>query len=304
MDIGPTQAMLDRLRALLTCAVAAASDVAAADAAWEKPAAHSTARSELTAEEARRPEPFTGSWPWCGALLNARWAMGMMIEEAKSLSPLLAPDVTSYAADVLCRAVMESASVAWWLLDPDIDAQRRTARWLVHRLHAAREAAKLVDSLSLGTGEDRSGYGESVTEVHEAIKGLGWTCNDKEPSVTYGTDKEPWLRYTPRIETLACKIWPQAGLPYRILSAVAHAELPGLIRNLAPPQPGSTWPRPAPGPDAALWLWQDSYLVLGALVLTAGRAASFLGLDDQAVILDALTGYLNRALPALRPVVG
>lgn len=62
--------------------------------------------------------------------------------------------------------------------------------------------------------------------------------------------------------------------------------------------------RPAPGPVTALWLWQDSYLALGALVFSAGRAANFLGLDDQAATLHALIQHLNSALPALRPTGG
>jgi hypothetical protein len=51
----------------------------------------------------------------------------------------------------------------------------------------------------------------------------------------------------------------------------------------------------------ALWLWQDTYLVLGALVFTTGRAAAFLGLHDQLAAVNAWMAELNRQLPALRP---
>ena len=37
---------------------------------------------------------------------------------------------------------------------------------------------------------------------------------------------------------------------------------------------------------AGFWLWHDTYLVLGALVLTAHRAASFLSLEDQIAALQ------------------
>jgi len=291
--------MLDQLCALLTNAIAAVVDVADADAAWATPAAHSLAGRELTAEEMRRPEPRTGSWPWLGAPLTARWALWAMIEEAKALPALLRSDVTSYAADVLCRAVLESASLAWWLLDPDIDAQRRGARWLVYRLHSAKETEKAVQALELGPGEDQSGYGESVADVQQEIEDLGWS--EARGSVMFGGNKESWLGYTDRAAKLVGNIWPQGGLPYRELSAVAHAELLGLTRHLIAMQAGTPRPRPAPGPATALWLWRDSYLVLGAQVLTADRAAGFLGLDSQAATLHALIQYLNRALPALRP---
>jgi hypothetical protein len=291
--------MLDQLCTLLANAIAAALDVADVEAAWTAPAAHSPAGKELAAEEMRRPDPQAGSWPWLGAPTTARWALWVMIEEAKALPALLKPDVTSYAADVLCRAVLESASLAWWLLDPDIDAQRRSARWLVYRLHTAKETEKAVDALELDQGEDRSGYGESVADVRTEISGLGWS--EVNGSVMFGGDREPWLRYTDRAEKLIGNIWPQSGLPYRMLSAVAHAELPGLTRNLISMQPDTSVPRLTPGPATVLWLWQDAYLVLGALVLTADRAASFLGLDNQVAALSALIQHLNRTLPALRP---
>ena len=115
---------------------------------------------------------------------------------------------------------------------------------------------------------------------------------------------EPWLNYTERAAKLVERIWPQRKLPYAVLSAVAHAEFLGLQRNLAPAPAGAQGLRPAAGPDTALWLWQDTYLVLGALVFTADRAASFLGFHDQLAALHALTEHLDQRLPALRPRSG
>jgi len=187
----------------------------------------------------------------------------------------------------------------WWLLDPDSDAQQRTARWLVYRLHTAKETAKAVNALELAPGEDRSGYGEAPADVRTEIADLGWS--ESGQAVVFAGGQESWPGYTERAGKLLSAIWPQGDLPYRMLSAVAHAEVLGLARNLAPPAPGASGVRPAPGPAAEVWLWQDAHLVLGALVLTAGRAASFLGLDDQSATLRALTEYLNRTLPTLRP---
>lgn len=42
----------------------------------------------------------------------------------------------------------------------------------------------------------------------------------------------------------------------------------------------------------------------GALVFTTCRAVSFLGLDEYAERLNALTAYLSHALAALRPEPG
>jgi hypothetical protein len=115
---------------------------------------------------------------------------------------------------------------------------------------------------------------------------------------------EPWLDYTERAERLVERIWPQRKLPYAALSAVAHAEFFGLQRNLVSSTDTAQGLRPAAGQDTALWLWQDIYLVIGALVLTADRAASFLGLHDQLAVISALTEHLDQRLPALRPRPG
>lgn len=176
----------------------------------------------------------------------------------------LSPDATSYAADVLCRAVLETTSLAWWLLDPGIDAQKRLARSLVYRLHSANQTEKAINALQLAPEEDRADYGESVTSVQQEIRALGWTCNEPGPRVSFGDEgagKESWLNYTGRAASLVARIWPQPRLPYAMLSAVAHAELHGLQRNLTQPADQPQDLRPAPGSASAVWLWQDTYLV-------------------------------------------
>jgi hypothetical protein len=255
--------------------------------------------------------------------MTAHWALWAMTEQARTLPAMLDSHATSYGADVVSRAVLEAASLAWWLLDPGIDAQQRTARWLVWRLHTADESRKAVKALELGDDEDPSEYGESLEDIQRDIAELGWSVGDRtetrEPNASASTTrrrpvlspvmlpdgrKEHWRGPTERVADLVKSIWPQGGFPYRRLSAVAHAELLGMSLNLAPVSPGDTVLRPTPAPGTALWLWQDAYLVAGALVFTTGRAASFLGLDEYAERLNALTAYLSHALAALRPEPG
>lgn len=252
--------------------------------------------------------------------MTAHWALWVMTEQAGTLPAMLSPHATSYGADVVSRAVLEAASLTWWLLDPGIDAQQRTARWLAWRLHTADETRKAASALELGGDEDPSEYGESVEKVRQDIAELGWSAGDRadtrepdasaraagkktalSPAVLPDGRKEPWIGPTDRVADLVKNIWPQGGFPYRRLSAVAHAELWGMSLNLAPVSPGARVLRPAPVPGTALWLWQDAYLVAGALMFTTGRAASFLGLDQYTEPLNGLTTYLNRTLAALRP---
>jgi hypothetical protein len=149
--------------------------------------------------------------------------------------------------------------------------------------------------------------------VKQEIRNLGsdWTCHSSPASVSWGGregQKESWPSYSDRAADLVRWIWPQQErIPYAVLSAVAHAELLGLARGI--PRPGPARPSAATAPDAirpvagpaGLWLWHDAYLVIGALIFTAERAASFLALEDQLAALRSWTGELDRALPGLRP---
>lgn len=111
MAIPPADSLLGQLESVLTTTITMAQQVAG-DPSWDTPVAHSPAGMELTAEEARRPEPQTGGWPWLLGPMIASWALQVALEEAKGFAAVLDPDATSYAADVLCRGVLESSSLA------------------------------------------------------------------------------------------------------------------------------------------------------------------------------------------------
>lgn len=293
--------MLDELRDMLATTITMAQ-ATCTHSAWDTVGAHSPAGKELAAEEARRPPPQAGSWPWRLAPMIASWALQVAVEEARGFAAALGPDATSYAADVLCRGILETCSLAWWLLDPGIGARARLARSLVYRLHSAGETGKAIEALELGPEEDRAGYGELPEEVRQDIAdvGLTWERKTHNGRRVLVCGDEPWPSYTERAASLAAEIWPQRKLPYSLLSAVAHGEMLGLRRNLVQQPPG-TGLRAAPDPSSAVWLWQDVYMVLGALVFTACRAAAFLGLDNQLAAIRAWMGELDRKLPALRP---
>jgi hypothetical protein len=114
---------------------------------------------------------------------------------------------------------------------------------------------------------------------------------------------ESWPGYTERAAQLVERIWPQRKLPYAVLSAVAHAELLGMTRSLGPLASQAAGRSAPASPDDALWLWQDAYLVLGALVFSADRAAGFLGLHDDLAAVHNLAERLDKRLPALRPAI-
>lgn len=287
------------LGTLLATTLILLREVAGDEAAWTAPLADSQAGEELAAQEARPDRPH-GSWPWLAALKIARWCLQTATELAEAFGAELQRADTSYGADVACRAVLEHASLAFWLLDPDIDGDDRLARALVYRLHTADQTKRAVDSLNLADGEERTGYGELPDEVAEEIARLGPGWTHRRESVSFDGHTVAWPGYTERVTHLARLIWPQQErLPYAVLSAVAHAELLGLVRNLAAPADGGDLRPDAAG--AATWLWHDAYLVIGALLFGAERAAAFLGRTERSHALRSWTAVLDHALPALRP---
>src|SRR5579864_6307707 len=101
--------------------------------AWDGPTGISPAGKELVEEECRPDRP-SGSWPWLSGPLIARWALQLAAAEAEGFSAVLDLGTSWCAADVLCRSVLESTALAWWLLEPGIGSQKRVARALVYRL--------------------------------------------------------------------------------------------------------------------------------------------------------------------------
>jgi hypothetical protein len=271
--------------------------VAEDDAPWTTPRLGSRAAAELADEEALHPEPETGSWPWLLAPLIARLALQVGAEEAKALRLLLDTDSTSYGADVLCRSVLETLSLAWWLLDPAIDSPKRRARAMLYRLHSARQTEMAIRHLGLQAEEDRVGYGEVPERVERDAANLGIAFDRKGRSI--GCQGEVWPNYSERVALLVSSVWPQPSLPYAILSAVAHGELLGLTRNVGSNPGEAALLRPARGANWT-WLWHDTYLASGALVFSAERAANFLGLTEPMRAVEAGKLAIQQALEALR----
>lgn len=289
---------LDELRDMVNRTVIIVRQVMGDDDAWRSPRADSQAGAELTAEEARCPEPLAGSWPWLVAPLVGSWALQVAAEQADAFTKVLDPGDVSYAADVLCRTVIESASLAWWLLDPNIDAPTRTARALLYRYHTAKQTKSAIKALELRPDELSGAYGELPETVLKDIESSGIVY---EPRKAFKIGDEVWPSYTDRVAGLIEVIWPHRKLPYAMLSAVAHSDLVGLQRNLVWSPSGM---RVAAGEATWMWMWTDTYLVVGALAFTAKRAADFCGLDEVGRRLWMFMTEVEKRLLALRPPVG
>jgi hypothetical protein len=212
----PTTGLGVELRSSLKAAIDVVRRVTDVDGPWETPFEESQAGAELLAEEARQAET-TGSWPWLTSMMVARWALAVAIEEAKAMRRVIDIRTTSYGADVLCRSVLESSSLVWWLLDPDIGAEQRLARALLYRYSTAKQTQKASRHLGIGEDADRSAYGEMPDTVAEEARALGFGIDRKH--LTCGETALP--NHTERVAALVEMVWPQHKLPYSMLSAVA-----------------------------------------------------------------------------------
>jgi hypothetical protein len=295
--------MASELSASVAKAIDLTAKVADDDIPWNSPLQDSQAGSELVEEEARNPEPGKGSWPWLQAPMIARGALWAGVEEAKALQGALDVENTSYAADVLCRSILESLSLAWWLLESEIAAPDRVARLFLFRWYTSRQTEQAVKSLGLRADEYEAEYGElpNAVKAHATELGISLEERSVDGRKRICCGDQIWPSYTDRIAQLVENIWPQGRMPYAVLSAVAHAELLGFTRNVGQAQRG-TVPSLRPTPDrTGHWLWYDAYLAAGALLFAAERAAGFLGLTEHVIAAQAAKAETQSQLRGLRP---
>ncbi|HTT92594.1 MAG TPA: hypothetical protein VMF65_23775 [Acidimicrobiales bacterium] len=265
---------------------------------WADPLRASRAGTELAEEEADHPQPETGSWPWLLTLRFSRLALKVAADEARWTALVIADATsTSYAIDVLSRAVLEATSLVWWLLDPEIPRARRSARMLLYRLNGAREADKADRALRAGVNGAQAAEWEPPERVREEIRDYGFALSHDDKSVTWDEEKEFLPGYTDRTSQFVKHVWSgdASGFAYRFLSAVAHAEVLGLVRNVELTG-GADHLQPEP-----FWIWFDTYLTVGSLVLANHRAADFLGLKDCGERLSLWADYAQSRLQTLQP---
>ena len=289
--------MTNGLGALLGQAIDLVVPVAEDDAPWATPWEGSRAAEELVAEETAHPEPEMGSWPWALAPMMARLALRVAVEEANVLRLALDTDGVSYGADVLCRSILETLSLAWWLLDPAIDSPKRRARAMLYRWHSARQTETAIRHLELQMEDDPVGYGEVPAHVERDAASLGITFDRQGGRI--GCQGEVWPSYSERVALLVNSVWCQARLPYAVLSAVAHGEVLGLTRNVGSNPGEAASLRPVRGTNWT-WFWHDTYLACGALLFSAERAAYFLGLNEPMRAVQAGKTAIQGALEVIR----
>lgn len=267
---------------------------------WCVPGRGSEAAADLANREVGRGNTPWGDEPIRDVHEIAWMALGAAVEQTRGFRDLMSHRPrTPFALEVLCRAVLDSSSLAYWLLHEGLSARTRVARQLVYRLNGARWMEKALDNLILGPGELRSEYGELKDEVLAAATDLGLQVSMPKMTV----DDEGYLGYLARTQELSVHISWIPGVHYQVYSGVVHAELWGLWRGYAQvPREGHRHDRfervcsPAVMHDATRTL-------LGPLVIAAARAASYLGAEQILGQIQEWAGALDTELDTLRPPV-
>ncbi|MCC6580384.1 MAG: hypothetical protein IT440_08065 [Phycisphaeraceae bacterium] len=145
--------------------------------------------------------------------------------------------ITPFACLTCVRSMLESASIAAWLLDPMVDAQRRVGRTYAHRYEGLEEQVKFGRSAKVPPDKLKE-LEDLVDKLERDAVTLGFTVIRDRHGKRIGL-AERMPSATDIIKLVLDEEWG-----YRALSAVAHAHTWAMLRlgfttaAEQPPQPG------------------------------------------------------------------
>lgn len=195
------------------------------------------APGSLAAEELRRARSEhcpAGAWgeepvhsAYALAILNYRVAL----DHATAIAAMTKNGHSAVSASVVTRALVELASQAWWLLEPDIGHVSRVERMIAIRFRSAREGEKTASADGVPV-EVHHTYTETTKQVAEYAKGLGLQAPRVDTS-------KPWRVFVCGNEMLPTASWrikemfADIDLPsvYALFSGYSHGELFALLRE-------------------------------------------------------------------------
>jgi hypothetical protein len=195
-----------------------------------EPQPGSPGAEELQGAE-RQPRPAAGTWgeepvreAYALAILNYQVAL----DHAAAIAVLTHSAVS---ASVLARALVEAASQAWWLLEPEIGHVKRVARSAALRYRSAAEGEKAAKADGVPASE-YPGYTETKEQVEQFAHdlGLGALSIDRSKQWTvYVCGSERLPTPSKRVEMFFSGI----DLPsvYPDFSGYSHSEVFALLRD-------------------------------------------------------------------------
>lgn len=264
------------------------------------PPAGSEAAADLANGEAGPAGPW-GEPPVRDVLDITRMALGMTGEHVQAFGAVLAlPPRTCFDCEVLARAAIEAASLAFWLTESGIDVRARVARSMAYRMNGATRMEEALDAMGgPRPGEQRGEYGELRDDVRQdanshglvlAQAGRSWKCENEE-----------YPGYLSRARSLSTHFSRTPAVPYQVYSGVAHAELWGLWRGYEQPPKGGHPHDRQRFTFTPLAVHSAAQAALGAAVIAATRTADYLGASAATADLLKWAGEADHQLDILRP---
>lgn len=185
------------------------------------PQPESTAEDELRATRDLPAE--NGVWgeePIRLAYGSAILCYRAALEQAHAAAVMLTGVYSVVPAAILARSVAETASQAWWLLEPEIGGKRRVCRLQTLRYHSACEGAKAANADG-ATANQSDQYGETTDAVQFFSGSLGLDAPRRD-GYAYVCGAERLETPSRRIPAMFAEV--DAPNVYHLLSAYSHGE--------------------------------------------------------------------------------
>ena len=189
--------------------------------------------SEAAGERTNRVHGLGGPWgpdPVRAVYTAAALYLEAVLQCARAVSSYLSVDSTQYVPSCLDRAAMEAGSQAFWLLEPEIGARRRVARFMLLRASGAWQQDEQIKKTSSSTP---GSFGETRQQVKQLTDRYGLVCEFRPHKRRYGgewwCEGEKMPSYSERNRSLEEAMFTAGA--YSIYSSALHAEWHSVVGN-------------------------------------------------------------------------
>jgi len=182
----------------------------------------SPAAGELQA--AREQQGQSGVWgdePFHRAYASAMMCYGAALESAKATVTLMNGQFSAIPMSVLARSMVEVASQAWWLLEPDIGCVRRVRRLQALRYRSGSEGERAARADG-AANDDYHRYTETTAEVEQYSRKLDLEVPRRDGRV-YVCGGERLETATRRVVAMFADV--DVPSVYNLYSGFPHGEL-------------------------------------------------------------------------------
>lgn len=186
------------------------------------PAADSPAAGELRAAAIEPAEKgFWGDRPVRTSYALAAMSYQAALEQASAMAALMTGGFTVVPAAGLARCLTETASQAWWLLEPPIGHRRRVERLQATRARSATEGQRVAAANGVADHEQHR-YTETIDQLAAYSQSLQLDTPHRDGHVwVCGAERLP--SPSRRVEAMFTEI--DVPAVYGLYSAFTHGEL-------------------------------------------------------------------------------